>query len=204
MLRQRAILPIVCEYLKLFSLHNLFYFYYCTRECNKFRGRQKMEKMSFLAILIFSLLITVSCNKSSSDDDSDNGYIDPGVETPKAINANKAFTLNTVGICSASESCLAIIYQGKISGTSYVGIGVQNGSEKLKIYWQATSIPETTLSLSSCTVVYNGTTASEVTITNVTFSKHATNGTYTITFVDGFTAAGLTISSGNSITAVAI
>ena len=163
-----------------------------------------MKKIAFLTILIFIVGIMFSCNDSSSGDDVAVGYIDPALGTPKVINANKAYTLNTVGTCVADESCLAIIYQGTVNGISYAGIGVQNGSNKLKIYWQATSIPETTLTLSSCTVVYNGTTASGVTITNVTFSKHPTNGTYTITFGTGFTAAGLTINATNNITAVAI
>jgi hypothetical protein len=163
-----------------------------------------MKKIAFLAILIFIIGIMFSCNDSSSGDDAAVGYIDPMLGTPKVINPNKAYTLNTVGTCVADESCLAIIYQGTLSEIPYVGIAVQSVSHKLKIYWQATSIPETNLPTLSCTVVYDGTTASGITITNVTFSKHPTNGTYTITFVDGFTAAGLTINANNSITAVTI
>lgn len=165
-----------------------------------------MKRIVFLTILIFITGIMSSCNNSSSSDDVTIGYVDPALETAKDINAYKAYTLNTIGTCSASESCLAIIYQGTISEISYVGIAVQNGTEKLKIYWQATSIPVgTNLSIPDCTVSYNGTVTTNVTIkVNITDNntENAANGTYNIVFKD--TVTGTDIVDTNFIDAVKI
>ena len=168
-----------------------------------------MKKIAFLTILIFIVGIMFSCNDSSSGDDVAVGYIDPALTTPKVINANKAYTLGGFTACSASTACLSIIYQGEISGVSYVGIAVKeaDGTPNLKIYWQATSIPVGTgLTITNCTVSYNGV----VTTTTQTLSVdiidnttiNAANGTYKIIF--NGTVTGTSVVSTNSIDAVKI
>jgi hypothetical protein len=135
------------------------------------------------------------------------GYIDPMLDTPKDVNVFKAYTLGgfTPSPCNG-PACLAIIYQGKISGEEYVGIAVRESDNdpNLKIYWQATSIPVGTgLSIPNCTVSYNNvvTTTSQTLLVDI-IDNTETIGTYKIIFNGALT--GTSVVSTNSIDAVKI
>jgi len=163
-----------------------------------------MKRISFLAILILIAGMAISCNKSSSDDDTDKGYIDPLLETQKEVSPDKQYSLADFATSTCSgENCLAIVYQGKLSETEYAGIAVKNGSDNLKIYWEGTTMPATG-TLAPCTVVFNGTKTENVSI-DVTVTP-STSGTLPIhTIVFGTISPVVTgIKSGDSISAVGI
>jgi len=176
----------------------------------------EMKRISLLTILIFITGIMISCNDSSSGNDITKGYIDPALTTAKDIAAAKTYDIASFGgaYSGAGEACLAIIYQGELNGTPYVGIAVKNGSYNLKIYWSASSLPAIgsgiTLS-SSCTVVFNnGTTVVTYPgvniVADVSTSTSGTSGTLTMYTIDFTTVTGAAtgIASGDSITAVKI
>ena len=160
-----------------------------------------MKKISFFIILLFTTGLILCCNKDSSSD-SDTGYVDPGNWSGIDRNSSKAFTLGGFTSCSG-VACLAIIFQGELSDTPYVGIAVKNasGSPKLKIYWPESSIPTGSVTR-TCTVNYNGTITSNVTVTATITDNVSINGTYKILFTAA--VSGTSIVNGNSIDALKI
>jgi len=158
-----------------------------------------MKRISFLLILFFITGILFSCNDSSSSK-KDKGYVDPGNWGGIERNTNKAYNLaGALGSCSGA-SCLSLIYHGELDKTDYVGIAVKNGTNTLKIYWAASSIPLGANAIDSCTVIYNGAVTSNVTI-NVNISDNS-NGTYHIIFNGPVT--GSPILGTNTIDALVI
>lgn len=172
--------------------------------------RTVMRKIVFILALFISAAI-ISCSDSSGDD-SEKGYVDPGLDSEKIV-AVKSYTLGSAS-CSGKQ-CGAVIYQGKLSDTRYVGFAAgsdtTNPNFTLKIYWNGSSIPgaiDTTdfsVNVSDGTYVYNTTTDN----LNVTITAGADINSvtiYTISFVEPITASdgsghNYTINALNSIVA---
>jgi hypothetical protein len=114
----------------------------------------KMKKIySILIILIAG--ITISCNKSSSDD-TPTGYVNPGFTPRTDLSADKGYIINSAGTLyscgsapASGEACRAVIYQGTLNDTPYIGIAVDDTGFKLKIYWSAEDIPTDTTEISN-------------------------------------------------------
>jgi hypothetical protein len=159
-----------------------------------------MKKIVFLTILIFITGLIVSCSDSSGGD-SDTGYVDPGNWSGIDVKT-KSFSLTGFGSCALDTDCLAIIYQGKLNGTQYVGIAAKDisGTPSLKIYWQASSVPFGTTNISAYTVNLNGTITAGTNL-SVTISDNG-DGTYHIIF--NSPVAGTSIDTPNNINALKV
>lgn len=160
-----------------------------------------MKRISFLAILIFITGIMFSCSDSSSSD-TDEGYIDPGLSA-KDLSITKTYDIDsfTTDVCTGI-TCLSIIYKGELNNTDYVGIAVKDANDNLKIYWNASSMPATG-TLTSCTVVFNGVTTTNVSIPVIV--TPSTSGSLTMYKIDFgvISPVGTGITNGDTITAVA-
>jgi len=162
-------------------------------------------------ILIFAVLLSAAIISCSGDSDSDVsvGYIDPGLDSAKTVNANKSYTV-TGESCAASVNCNAIIYQGTLNDVAYTGIAVNNTSGfYFKMYWKGASLPGTSSTATiSGTVDYikiKKSAISEQSVNSVPFEvtiKNEDDGTYTLTFINNpITVGSQTISVGNTIRA---
>lgn len=160
-----------------------------------------MKKIFFFILLIFTSGIIFSCNKSS-DSDSDTDYVDPGNWGGFTI-PNKSYTISstTSDSCGSSSDCCAIIFQGKLDDTHYVGIAVDNRDTdnpptfKFKIYWKAKTIPTGSgLTLPSCTIIINDDSGSGINVTGATIANIG-DGTYTINFSGPITFGSETLTS---------
>jgi hypothetical protein len=155
-----------------------------------------MKKLMLFTVIFIASGLIFSCNKSS-DSDSNDAYIDPGNWSGFTI-PNKSYTISSSNSdsCVSSTDCCAIIYQGELNDTNYVGIAADNRDEGLpptyifKMYWNASEIPTGSgLTLPSCTIKINDQTASGINITNATITNEG-DGTYTISFSGGPYAVG--------------
>lgn len=168
--------------------------------------------MKYTYTCLLSLLFYLTACSGGSSSSTETGYINPGLDSEKTI-ALKEYTLGSQS-CSSSKSCGAIIFQGELNETNYVGFAVDNyqsGGSKfsLKIYWPADSIPSSIDNPTGYVVeaviggtTYNNNSASGNLKANIT-SGTDSNGVaiYTITFTDSLTIGSLSISNGNTIVA---
>jgi len=154
-----------------------------------------MKKIYSILIILIACTI-ISCNDSSGSGSSE-GYIDPGLTTPKPV-SNKYWNISPAGqTCGPLKTCNAVIYQGN----SQIGIAIDNGSSfNLKIYWTG-NFGIGTHSPNNCTIkVRSGATEDFITTNNITITiaQHASEeGVFIITFtIPSVTIAGVTIASG--------
>lgn len=163
-----------------------------------------MKKFLHLLLLLTAVSFTACGSEGSSTTE---GYVDPGI-TAKTIQ-NKSYSL-TLGSCTSSTQCGAIIYQGELDGTNYVGIAVDNQHSvnpptfKLKIWWPASSIPSSVnLAPGSFNVsLITGGSAYTSATTNLQLTLTGpTNNVYTITFTGALTVGSQTIPSSSTIEA---
>jgi len=170
--------------------------------------------MKYTYTCLLSLLFYLTACSGGSSSSTETGYVDPYLTSEKTV-ALKSYTLGSRS-CSSSKSCGAIIFQGTLNDTNYVGFAVDNyqsGESKfsLKIYWPGDSIPSSIDNPAGYVVeaVIDGTTYNSAT-GNLTGNLKATitsgtdsNGVaiYTITFTDSLTIGSLNIVSGDKIEA---
>jgi len=179
----------------------------------KYTTLLKAIKMKYIYICLISILFYLTACSGGSSSSTETGYVDPYLTSEKTV-ALKSYTLYTLGSrsCSSSKSCGAIIFQGTLNDTNYVGFAVDNyqsGESKfsLKIYWPGDSIPSSIDNPAGYVVeaVIDGTTYNSAT---VNLRATITSGTdsngvaiYTITFTDPLTIGSLKIVSGDKIEA---
>lgn len=96
-----------------------------------------MKKTVFY-ILIVTGLLAAACSDGGGSN-STGAYINPGF-TAKDVSSYKDFSI--AGATGNGTSCQAIVYQGKVNNTKYVGLAAKNGTFSIKIYWGASSFPE--------------------------------------------------------------
>ncbi len=149
-----------------------------------------MKKIAFLMLIISVIFTIISCSGSSGGD-TETGYVDPGDWSGKDVNLNKAH--NVVGENCSGDQCSAIIYQNRLNNIDYVGIAVDNFDNstgtsrmKFKLYWEASSIPEGPITLTSSQynvrLVANGKEHSTTNGNDITMdiNYNSTNKTYDI------------------------
>lgn len=168
-----------------------------------------MNKIISIFIFFISAAI-ISCGDSNKEN-TEAGYVNPGLGSEKAVNANKSYKIATEPACNPSKDCHAVIYSGALNGTSYVGIAVDNfvtspASDRFiaKIYWPASTIPEgTNLTLTSCNIkiIDNNThyELSNTTISNVDIIYSSSTGTYNVTFKTAILLSGISINADDYI-----
>jgi len=170
--------------------------------------------MKYIYICLISILFYLTACSGGSSSSTETGYVDPYLTSEKTV-ALKSYTLGLQS-CSSSKSCGAIIFQGTLNDTNYVGFAVDNyqsGGSKfsLKIYWPGDSIPSSIDNPAGYVVeavidgtTYNNNSASGNLKANIT-SGTDSNGVaiYTITFTDSLTigSGSLNIVSGDKIEA---
>lgn len=155
-----------------------------------------MKKILFY-ILIASAALVISCNEDTSSD-STADYTNPGFTT-KTVLATKDYNIASFDWGSASGSCQAVSFQGKVNNVKYAGFAAKNGTTfNFKIYWQASSMPVSSdITISGCTIKLN-----EDTLTNQTIRVSIvdeTDDTYTITFLDPISLPSYTIAATNFV-----
>ena len=170
--------------------------------------------MKYIYICLISILFYLTACSGGSSSSTETGYVDPYLTSEKTV-ALKSYTLGSRS-CSFSKSCGAIIFQGTLNDTNYVGFAVDNyqsGGSKfsLKIYWPGDSIPSSIDNPAGYVIeaviggtTYNNNSASGNLKANIT-SGTDSNGVaiYTITFTDSLTigSGSLNIVSGDKIEA---
>jgi len=182
----------------------------------KYTTLLKAIKMKYIYICLISILFYLTACSGGSSSSTETGYVDPYLTSEKTV-ALKSYTLGFGSqSCSSSKSCGAIIFQGTLNDSNYVGFAVDNyqsGGSKfsLKIYWPGDSIPSSIDNPAEYVIeaVIGGTTYTSAT-GNLTGNLKATitsgtdsNGVaiYTITFTDSLTIGSLNIVSGDKIEA---
>jgi hypothetical protein len=176
----------------------------------KYTTLLKAIKMKYIYICLISILFYLTACSGGSSSSTETGYVDPYLTSEKTV-ALKSYTLGSQS-CSSSKSCGAIIFQGTLNDSNYVGFAVDNyqsGGSKfsLKIYWPGDSIPSSIDNPAGYVIeaVIGGTTYTsptgnlKATITSGTDSNGV--AIYTITFTDPLTIGSLNIVNGNKIEA---
>ncbi len=147
-----------------------------------------MKRIVFY-ILLLSGLLAMGC-KTDSDNDETGEYINPGFTT-KTVDANKDFSI--AGATGSGESCMAIVYQGKVNNINYVGLAAKNDTFSIKIYWGASSFPESVnLPAGSYTIkITSGANTYTTTTDSLVLTRTQPNtGLYRYTFVSAITVTG--------------
>jgi hypothetical protein len=183
----------------------------------KYTTLLKAIKMKYIYICLISILFYLTACSGGSSSSTETGYVDPYLTSEKTV-ALKSYTLGAQS-CSSSKSCGAIIFQGTLNDSNYVGFAVDNyqsGGSKfsLKIYWPGDSIPSSIDNPAGYVIeaVIGGTTSSatgnlRATITSGTDSNGVAiytitfTDSLTITFTDSLTIGSLNIVSGDKIEA---
>ena len=149
-----------------------------------------------LFVLVILTLIFTACNDDSSSDSDTSFRIQPG--TLSKFDSPVPGTGTSCTIDGSLRGGYAIIYNGTIGVTSYVGIACSNNPQLpenpnpetyyLKVYFPATSIPTGAgLTLNNVTINDNGTTTTSNTLTsiNITGPTTTANGKYTYYIITG-------------------
>jgi len=165
----------------------------------------------FFTLTLLAITTIISCSGSSGSD-TETGYVDPGFDSEKTVSTNKSYSINlsSGGNKTASgENAYSIIYNGSLSDTYYVGISVDNFDTStstsrfsLKIYWQASSIPEGSLTLTSSQytvkLIGNGNSYSTTDGNDISLTiNNQGDGTYNIQLDTNIV---FTDSGGNTVT----
>ena len=139
-------------------------------------------KKIYSILIILSACITISCNDSSSGG-LPNEYIDPRLILRTDLSSDKSYAdiANECEDCPRTtpdvkegKDCKAVIYQGTLNNTPYVGIAVDDDLDfKLKIYWTGsidTPTSEYTIKIIHDNSVYTSTTST----LDITINQHTT------------------------------
>jgi len=173
----------------------------------KYTTLLKAIKMKYIYICLISILFYLTACSGDSSSSTETGYVDPYLTSEKTV-ALKSYTLGSQS-CSSSKSCGAIIFQGTLNDSNYVGFAVNDKHDaspdfNLKIYWQASSIPSSVdLAPGNFTIkIIKGTSEYTSTTDNLKLTiADQGDGTYLITFTGNITVGSVSINSGSTIRA---